>query len=111
MAAKLVMKTMKTNSELEKVQKLEKKCEQMRKRIGVSVRGEVLYHAPQSMWSENDVAVEADGEGGAKLLIVCGNYPSDYSIKTERRFPTEDDACNAADEIVERARNVPAAAC
>jgi hypothetical protein len=101
---------MKTNSKIEKLRKLEKKCEQLRKHIGVSARGEVLYHAPQSMWSENDVAVEADGEGGAKLLIVCGNYPSDYSIKTERRYPTEDNACNAADEIVEKATKAPAVA-
>lgn len=56
------------------------------------------------------VRIEADGKGGAKLLIVCGNYPSDYSIKTERQFSTEDDACNAAEEMVERATNVPAAA-
>ena len=79
------MKTMKTNPELSKVRKLEKKCEQVRKRIGVSARGEVLYHAPQSMWSENDVAVEADGDGGAVLLIVSGNYPIDYSTKSETK--------------------------
>jgi len=98
--AKLIMKAMNKNSELENLKKLEKKCEKTRKRIGISTRGEVLYHAPQSMWSENDVAVEADGEGGAKLLIVCGNYPSDYSIKSERQFCTEEAACEAADEIV-----------
>ena len=110
MAAKLVMKTMKTNTELERLRKLEAKCEQTRQRIGVCARGEVLYQAPQSMWSENDVVVEADGDGGAKLLIVYGNYPSDYSIKTERRFPTEDAARNAAEEIVHRATEIPTAA-
>jgi hypothetical protein len=100
---------MKTKSELEKVLHLEKKCEELRAGIGVSACGEVLYHAPQSMWSDNDVAVEADGKGGAKLLIVCGNYPDDYSIKSERRFTTEEDACDAADEIVENATNAQTA--
>jgi len=110
MAAILVMKTMKTNSVLEKLRRLENKCEQLRKHIGVSARGEVLYQAPQTMWSENDVVVEAAGDGGAKLLIVCGNYPSDYSIKSERQFSTEDDACDAAEEIVARATKAPTAA-
>src|ERR1019366_9199097 len=98
--AKFLMKTMKVNYELEKIRKLEKKCEQMRKRIGISARGEVLYQAPHSMFSENDVIVEADGFGGARLLIVCGNYPIDYLVKTDRKFPTEDEDCDAAEQIV-----------
>ncbi len=102
MAANPKMNNMKSNSELEKLRELEKKCEQMRKRLCVSARGEVLYQAPQSMWSENDVVVEADGDGGANLLIVFGNYPIDYSIKKERQFKSEDAACDAAEEIVQR---------
>jgi hypothetical protein len=39
-----------------------------------------------------------DGIGGAKLLVVTGNYPIDYSIKSERNFKSEDAACEAAEE-------------
>lgn len=54
------------------------------------------------MWSENDVVVEADGIGGGKLLIVEGNYPIDYSIKSEEVFPSEDAACEAAERMLEK---------
>jgi hypothetical protein len=43
--------------------------------------------------------VEAGGQGDARLLIVEGNYPIDYLIKSERLFASEDEACEAADEL------------
>jgi hypothetical protein len=43
--------------------------------------------------------VEAVGQGDARLLIVEGNYPIDYLIKSERIFPSEDEACQAANEL------------
>ncbi len=52
------------------------------------------------MWSSKDVVVEADGTGGAKLLIVEGNYPSDYITHKEQSFKTEDDACEAAERLI-----------
>ena len=54
------------------------------------------------MWSEYDIVVEADGIGGAKLLVVEGNYPIDYLTKSERAFATEDAACEAAEKLLEK---------
>ena len=67
----------------------------------VSRRGELLFRAPKSIWSENDIVVEAQGDGTARLLIVEGNhYPVDYVIESERVFPTEEEACTAAERLV-----------
>ena len=96
------MRTMKTNSQLEELQELEEKCRRLRKRLGVSNPGEVIFQAPNSMWSENDIVVEADRVGGAKLLVVEGNYPIDYSTKSEQEFATEDAACEAAEKLLEK---------
>jgi hypothetical protein len=93
---------MKTHSQLEKLRKLEENCQRLRKSLDVSNRGEVIFQAPNSMWSENDIVVEADGLGGAKLLVVEGNYPIDYSTKSERVFATEDAACEAAEKLLEK---------
>ncbi len=93
---------MKTNTQLQKLRKLEEQSQRIRKRLGVSNPGEVIFQAPQGLWSDNDVLVEADGIGGAKLLVVEGNYPIDYSIISERQFSSEDAACAAAEELEER---------
>lgn len=57
------------------------------------------------MWSATDVVVEADGTGGAKLLIVEGNYPSDYTTHKEKSFQTEDEACEAAERLITPTKN------
>lgn len=88
-------------SQLKRLNQLEKETETLRQHLGVSARGETLFHAPRSMWSSTDVVVEADGEGGAKLLIVEGNYPDDYMTHKVQSFPSEDDACEAAEKLIE----------
>ena len=88
---------MKTNSDMSELRQLEQRSKRLRRNLGISNPGEVIFQAPQSTWSDNDVIVEADGVGGAKLLVVEGNYPIDYLIKLERQFTSEDDACNAAE--------------
>ncbi len=69
--------------------------------LGIARPGEVIYRAPQGAWLDSDVIVEADGMGGATLLIVEGNYPIDYTNKFEKRFATEKDACAAAERKFE----------
>ncbi|HXP60036.1 MAG TPA: hypothetical protein VN829_06055 [Dongiaceae bacterium] len=93
---------MKTKSQIEKLRKLEEECQRLRNSLGVSRRGEVVFQAPNSMWSDYDIVVEADGIGGAKLLVVQGNYPIDYSTKSEQVFATEDAACEAAEELLQK---------
>ena len=63
--------------QLRKLAKLERKSREIRAALKISSPDEVLYRAPQSTWSDNDIVVEAVGQGDARLLIVEGNYPID----------------------------------
>jgi hypothetical protein len=72
--------------QLRKLAKLERQSQTIRNNLKISRPNEVLYQAPQSTWSDNDIVVEAGGQGDARLLIVEGNYPIDYLIKSERLF-------------------------
>jgi hypothetical protein len=90
------------STQSKKLHQLENQTEVLRKQLGVSARGEMIFQAPRDMWSEDDVVVEADGSGGANLMIVEGNYPSDYTTHKEQFFKTEDKACEAAERLVAR---------
>ncbi len=92
-------------TQLNRLCDLENKIALLRQRIGVSARGETIFHAPRSMWSATDAVVESDGIGGAKLLIVEGNYPSDYITHKEQSFRTEDAACEAAEQLIASTKN------
>jgi hypothetical protein len=87
-------------SQLNHLYQLENKIAGLRQQLGVSARGEMIFQAPRSIWSATDVVVEADGAGGAKLLIVEGNYPADYMTHKEQFFQTEDEACEAAERLI-----------
>jgi hypothetical protein len=87
-------------TQLNRLHQLETEIAVLRQQLGVSVRGEMIFQAPRSMWSARDVVVEADGSGGAKLLIVEGNYPADYLTHKEQIFQTEEEACEAAERLV-----------
>jgi len=94
-------------AQLKRLCQLEKKIETLRQQLGISARGEMIFQAPRSMWSATDVVVEADGCGGAKLLIVEGNYPADYSTYKEQSFQTEDEACEAAERLITPTESSP----
>ena len=85
--------------QLRKLAKLERQAQQLRDDLKISRSNEVLYRAPQSTWSDNDIVVEGGGQGDARLLVVEGNYPIDYLIKSERTFDSEDKACQAAEAM------------
>jgi hypothetical protein len=87
-------------TQLNRLHQLENEIAVLRQQLGVSAPGEMIFQAPRSMWSATDVVVEADGSGGAKLLIVEGNYPADYHIHKEQCFHTEDKACEAAERLI-----------
>lgn len=80
--------------------KLESELAAIRRTLDISAAGETIFHAARDRWSAADVVVEADGCGGAKLLIVEGNYPTDYTTHREQLFGTEDEACEAAEQLV-----------
>src|SRR6266568_5823502 len=87
-------------AQLDQLRQFENNIAVLRQQLGVSARGEMLFQTPRGMWSATDVVVEADGAGGARLLIVEGNYPADYMIHKEQCFQTEDDACEAAERLI-----------
>lgn len=86
--------------QLKKLHRLKKRAERIRRNQGFSKMGEVLYRAHESQWSDNEIIVEADGLGGATLLLIEGNYPLDYLIHSEKCFASESEACDAADDLV-----------
>ncbi len=90
---------MKKRRQLRKLANLEQEAQKIRENLKISQSSEVLYRAPQSTWSDNDIVVEAGGQGDARLLIVEGNYPIDYLIKFQRFFASEDEACETADQL------------
>ena len=87
---------MKRTRKLRKLVDLERQAQKLRDDLNISPANEVLFRAPQGTWSDNDIVVEAGGQGDATLLVVEGNYPIDYLIKSERHFASEDEACEAA---------------
>ena len=87
---------MKRTRKLRKLIDLERQAQKLRDDLKISRANEVLFRAPQGTWSDNDIVVEAGGQGDATLLVVEGNYPIDYLIKSERHFVSEDEACEAA---------------
>jgi hypothetical protein len=92
---------MNRSAQLKTIAKLERKVCQRRRALKASKPGELLFRAPLSMWSENDIVVEAEGDGAAWLLVVDGNsYPVDPIISSSKLFKTEEEACDAADELV-----------
>ena len=69
--------------------------------VNVSYRGEVIFRAAYSIFPDEDLVVEADGAGGATLLVVEGNYPIDYLVKAQHEFDSEEEACEKADQMTE----------
>lgn len=67
----------------------------------MSNRGDILFEACYSAWPDEQLVVEADGAGGAMLMVVEGNYPIDYLIKQHESFESEDLACEAADAMID----------
>lgn len=86
-------------AKLNRLFELEKEVHALRKELGVSPRGEILVQASRSVWPEREVVVEADGRGGAMLMIVEGNYPVDYLTHRQQQFSTEEEACEAAEQL------------
>lgn len=78
------------------ITRLQSQLDGLRRRLGISGRGEVLFRADLSYGDDEVALVEADGFGGGVLRIVEGNYPVDYLIRDEREFATEEEAIEAA---------------
>jgi hypothetical protein len=80
---------------------LQGRADAIRKDLGISPPGAVLYQSWLNSADEEMVVVEADGLGRATTRVVEGNYPLDYLVISERVFESEISAQDAADAIVE----------
>jgi hypothetical protein len=78
---------------------LQSRLDELRERLGVSARGELLFREDLFHVGDRVVVVEADGYGGAVLRVVEGNYPLDYLVREEKAFSTEAEAEDAAETL------------
>lgn len=84
-------------AKLEELKRLQSEVDALRKQLGISAPGTVVYQ--NRRWDDSLILVEADGFGGATTLIVEGNYPIDYSMKFERSFASEREAEEMAEAL------------
>jgi hypothetical protein len=90
---------MNKTEKLAKLRTLQTELDALRRELGVSALGDIIYRADLDVTSDDTVLVEADGFGGATTRIVEGNYPVDYTTKFETFYPTESEAEAAAEEL------------
>ena len=85
---------------LARLKHLHAKSEMIRRQLRISSPNSLIFRAAMNPVDEEEVIVEADGLGGARLKVIEGNYPIDFLSLRERKFPTESRAIAAAEEIV-----------
>ena len=90
---------MSRHDRLAELRSLEAKADAIRRELGISPPGMVIFLAQCDRVEEETVVVEADGLGGATTRVVVGNYPVDFSAKFERFFPSEEEAEAAAAQL------------
>ena len=96
-------KTPLNKKDRESVAQLQGQLDDLRKRFGVSDRGQILQRFDASYCDEEIILVEADGYGGAIMRVVEGNYPVDFYTREEQAFPTEAEAVRVAESFRELA--------
>ena len=78
------------------IARLQSQLDELRERLEIGERGELLFREHLNSVDDDLVVVEADGLGGAILRVVQGNYPVDHITREERIFSTESEAEEAA---------------
>lgn len=74
-------------------------ADKLRKQLGISGPGELIYWHDLSVEDEEMVVVVADGQGCASLSVVRGRYPFDYETLESESFATEAEAEHRAAEV------------
>jgi hypothetical protein len=87
---------------IERLKTLYAEIDALTKEHKISAKGEEIFAGDLA---ESRLLVVADGLGAADLMIVDGNYPVDYYTKHERRFNTEEAACDQADRLLANYNN------
>jgi hypothetical protein len=89
---------------LSRLKHLHTESERIRQRLRISSPNSVIFRAPINSIDDEEVVVQADGLGGARISVVEGNYPIDFLTLSETEFVTEAGAIEAAEQIVNSAR-------
>jgi hypothetical protein len=85
---------------LARLKHLHAESERIRERLHISSPNSVIFRAAINPVDDEEILVEADGLGGAKLSVIEGNYPIDFLSLRETRFATEVGAIMAAEQMV-----------
>lgn len=88
------------NEQIDNLRTLQAQADVIRKDLGISRPGSILYRSCLNAVDGEMVVVEADGFGRATTSVVDGDYPFDYLTTFAKTFETEEDAENAAQAIV-----------
>ncbi len=91
---------MERDNKMATLKRLQEAVDGIRKELGLSAPGDVLYLAALNPTDDEAVVVEADGFGGAITRLVEGNYPIDFVVNQEEVFESEEEACEAAERAV-----------
>jgi hypothetical protein len=83
-----------------KLKHLNAETERIRRRLRISSPNSIIFRAPVNPIDDEEVIVEADGIGGARLSIVEGNYPIDFLTLRDTRFATERAAIREAERLI-----------
>ena len=92
-------KTPLNKTDRDSVARLQQQLDTLRKRLGVSDRGQILHRFDASCCDEEIILVEAEGFGGAVLRVIEGNYPMDFYTREDQAFSTEAEALRAAESF------------
>ena len=94
---------------LEQLHQLQAEVDTIRRDLGFSAPGTILFSSLLYTLENDVVLVEADGFGGATTCILSGHYPLDYIIKSQKHFTSEDEAISSAEDTAWRkaTRNSP----
>jgi hypothetical protein len=84
---------------MNRVRNLQLKLDRLRRELGISLPGQVVFRADYGVADDRVVIVEADGFGAAVASIVEGNYPIDYVPIYQKLFRTERGAVTAAERV------------
>ena len=90
---------MSNEERLIRLKRLHTETERIRQRLHISSPNSIIFRAPVNPLDDEEVVVEADGVGGARLSIIEGNYPIDFLSLREMKFESERAAIREAERL------------
>ncbi len=94
---------MNNDKSLIRLKRLHAESEDLRRRLRINSPNSIVFRAPINAVDDEEIVVEADGFGGARLSVVEGNYPIDFLSLRETTFASERAAIEAAERLINHA--------